>query len=95
MTTTSFDSLEEVYTINMTTLSTVSDFVTHWQNVNNILVLDTTLKTVDEFSTMTKVSVLNINNNRYLTSFNSALKFASDALDFSFNGEQTTVSFEI
>lgn len=94
LTTASFGSLEEVDTINMITLPAISDFATNLQNANNILVSDTTLETVDGFSTLKKVSVLNINNNRYLTSFNSDLKFVSDALDFSFNGNQAAVSFD-
>ena len=94
LTTASFGSLEEVDTIDMITLPAISDFATNLQSASNILVSDTSLETVDGFSTLKKVSVLNINNNRYLTSFNSDLESVSDALDFSFNGNQATVSFD-
>ena len=43
---------------------------------------------------MKEVAELNINNNRYLSSFNSSLESVSDSLQISFNGESTQVSFD-
>lgn len=94
LTSASFGSLERVDTIDMVTLPAISNFATNLQSANNILVSDTTLETVDGFSTLKNVKVLNINNNRFLTSFNSDLKTVVDALDFSFNGQEAEISFD-
>ncbi|CCK72310.1 Ecm33p KNAG_0J02300 [Huiozyma naganishii CBS 8797] len=89
----SFGSLEEVDTISMVTLPAISTFGSNIQSANNILISDTSLETVDGFATLKKVSELNINNNRYLTSFDSSLETVASSLQFSFNGEAAQVAF--
>lgn len=89
----SFGSLQQVDSIILQTLPAISTFSTNLQKANNIQISDTTLESVDGFSTLKEVSELNINNNRYLSSFNSSLETVSDSLQISFNGESTQVSF--
>ncbi|CAD1785260.1 similar to Saccharomyces cerevisiae YDR055W PST1 Cell wall protein that contains a putative GPI-attachment site [Maudiozyma barnettii] len=89
----SFGSLQQVDSIILQTLPAISTFSTNLQKANNIQISDTTLESVDGFSTLKEVSELNINNNRYLSSFNSSLESVSDSLQISFNGESTQVSF--
>ena len=89
----SFGSLQQVDSIVLQTLPAVSTFITNLQKANVIQISDTTLESVDGFSTLKEVSELNINNNRYLSSFNSSLESVSDSLQISFNGESTQVSF--
>lgn len=90
----SFGSLETVDTITLLTLPAIATFATNLQKASNIEISDTTLESVDGFATLKEVSVLDINNNRYLTSFNSALESVSEALQISFNGQSTEVSFD-
>ena len=94
LTSASFGSLQEVDSINMVTLPAISTFSTDLQNANNIIVSDTTLESVEGFSTLKKVNVFNINNNRYLNSFQSSLESVSDSLQFSSNGDNTTLAFD-
>lgn len=94
LTSASFGSLQEVDSINMVTLPAISIFSTDLQNANNIIVSDTTLESVEGFSTLKKVNVFNINNNRYLNSFQSSLESVSDSLQFSSNGDNTTLAFD-
>ncbi|AJQ00851.1 AVB_G0002640.mRNA.1.CDS.1 [Saccharomyces cerevisiae] len=94
LTSASFGSLQEVDSINMVTLPAISTFSTDLQNANNIIVSDTTLESVEGFSTLKKVNVFNINNNRYLNSFQSSLQSVSDSLQFSSNGDNTTLTFD-
>ncbi|AJQ08105.1 AHL_G0002740.mRNA.1.CDS.1 [Saccharomyces cerevisiae] len=94
LTSASFGSLQEVDSINMVTLPAISTFSTDLQNANNIIVSDTTLESVVGFSTLKKVNVFNINNNRYLNSFQSSLQSVSDSLQFSSNGDNTTLTFD-
>lgn len=89
----SFGSLQQVDSIVLQTLPAISTFITNLQKANVIQISDTTLESVDGFSTLKEVSELNINNNRYLSSFNSSLESVSDSLQISFNGESTQVSF--
>lgn len=94
LTSASFRSLIRVDTIDLVTLPAISNFVTNLQSADNILVSDTALETIDGFSTLKEINVLNINNNRFLTSFNSDLTSVWDALDFSFNGQEAEISFD-
>ena len=94
LTSASFGSLQEVDSINMVTLPAISTFSTDLQNANNIIVSDTTLESVEGFSTLKKVNVFNINNNRYLNSFQSSLESVSDSLQSSSNGDNTTLAFD-
>ncbi|CAI4037317.1 hypothetical protein SMKI_02G1870 [Saccharomyces mikatae IFO 1815] len=94
LTSASFGSLQEVDSISMITLPAISTFSTDLQNANNIVISDTTLESVEGFSTLKKVNVFNINNNRYLNSFQSSLQSVSDSLQFSSNGDNTTLAFD-
>ncbi|CAI4055424.1 Ecm33p SKDI_02G1830 [Saccharomyces kudriavzevii IFO 1802] len=94
LTSASFGSLQEVDSINLITLPAIATFSTDLQNANNIIVSDTALESVEGFSTLKKVSVFNINNNKYLTSFQSSLQSVSDSLQFSSNGDNTTLAFD-
>ncbi|GMM57441.1 hypothetical protein DAKH74_040570 [Maudiozyma humilis] len=89
----SFGSLQQVDSITLLTLPAIDTFITNLQKANNIQVSDTTLESVDGFSTLKEVAELNINNNRNLASFNSSLQTVSDSLQISFNAESTQVSF--
>ncbi|CCD22912.1 Ecm33p NDAI_0A07580 [Naumovozyma dairenensis CBS 421] len=90
----SFGSLAQVGSITLQTLPAITTFSSNLQNADDILISDTTLESVDGFSTLKKCSVININNNRYLTSFESALESISDSLQFSFNGDEANVTFD-
>lgn len=90
----SFGSLKEVDTINLLTLPAISTFASNLQSANNIIISDTSLESVDGFSSLKTVSAFNINNNRYLTSIKSTLQTVSDSLQVSFNGDKTAVSFD-
>lgn len=94
LTSASFGSLEEVDTINLITLPAISTFSSNLKSANNILISDTSLESIDGFSDLEEVVVFNINNNRYLTSLKSSVKTVSDSLQFSFNGDQSSLTFD-
>ncbi|CAI4059747.1 hypothetical protein SUVZ_04G2910 [Saccharomyces uvarum] len=94
LTSASFGSLQEVDSINLVTLPAISTFSTDLQTANNIYVSDTALESVEGFATLKNVNTFNINNNRYLTTFQSSLESVSDSLQFSSNGDNTTLAFD-
>lgn len=94
LTTASFGSLEKVDSINMITLPAISTFNSKLSSADNIYISDTTLETIDGFSVLSKVNSFNVNNNRFLTSMESALETVSDALSFQFNGENATIALD-
>lgn len=94
LTSASFGSLEQVDTIEFITLPAISTFTTSLKSANIIIVSDTSLESVNAFSSLQEVSVFNINNNRDLTNLESSLESVSDALEFSSNGNDANVTFD-
>lgn len=94
LTTASFGSLRTVGSISLITLPAISTFSTNLQSAQNIYISDTSLESIDGFSALTSVAIFNINNNRYLTSVESALNNVSNALQFSFNGQEAVLTFD-
>lgn len=90
----SFGSLEEVDTIQFITLPAISTFTTNLKSANIIYVSDTALETVNAFSSLQKVAVFNMNNNKGLTNLESDLETVSDSLEFSSNGNDANVTFD-
>ncbi|CCC71810.1 hypothetical protein NCAS_0I01420 [Naumovozyma castellii] len=92
--TASFGSLTKVDSISLITLPGIETFSSELESANQVLITDTSLESVDGFSTLTNCQVFNINNNNYLTTFKSALQSVSDSLQFSYNGQATNVTFD-
>ena len=61
---------------------------------DSIYISDTSLQSVDGFSVLKKVNVFNVNNNKRLTSIKSPVETVTDSLQFSFNGNQTKITFD-
>ncbi|CAI4055168.1 hypothetical protein N7582_000262 [Saccharomyces uvarum] len=94
LTSASFGSLQSVDSINLITLPAISTFTSNIKSANNIYISDTSLQSVDGFSVLKKVNVFNVNNNKLLTSIKSPVEAVTDALQFSFNGNQTKIVFD-
>lgn len=94
LTAASFGSLEEVDTIKFITLPAISTFTTNLKSANVIYVSDTSLETVNAFSSLQKVSSFNMNNNKGLGNLESDLETVEEALEFSSNGHDANVTFD-
>ncbi|EHN03163.1 Pst1p [Saccharomyces cerevisiae x Saccharomyces kudriavzevii VIN7] len=94
LTSASFGSLQSVDSINLITLPAISTFTSNIKSANNIYISDTALQSVDGFSVLKKVNVFNVNNNKRLTSIKSPVETVTDSLQFSFNGNQTKITFD-
>ncbi|CAI6425765.1 BFH_HP2_G0008810.mRNA.1.CDS.1 [Saccharomyces cerevisiae] len=94
LTSASFGSLQSVDSIKLITLPAISSFTSNIKSANNIYISDTSLQSVDGFSALKKVNVFNVNNNKKLTSIKSPVETVSDSLQFSFNGNQTKITFD-
>ena len=92
--TATFPELAEVDDIEMVALPAITDFAVNLGSVDNILISDTALEAIVGLGALQEINELNINNNRYLTSFNSSLKYVTESLQFTFNGMETAVKFD-
>lgn len=92
--TATFPELAEVDDIEMVALPAITDFAVNLGSVDNILISDTALEAIVGLGALQEINELNINNNRYLTSFNSSLKYITESLQFTFNGMETEVKFD-
>lgn len=90
----SFGSLASVDSIILVTLPAIDTFASNLQSANSIYISDTTLENIEGFSSLKNVKEFNINNNKDLTSVTSSLESVSDALEFSFNGNEASVVFD-
>ncbi|SCU93563.1 LAFA_0F17062g1_1 [Lachancea sp. 'fantastica'] len=90
----SFGALQEVNSIEFVTLPAISSVATNLKTVDQLLVSDTNLESIDGFNNLEKVSVFNVNNNRGLSKINSQLQSVSDALQVSYNGQDANVKFD-
>lgn len=90
----SFGSLETVDSIKLVTLPAIDTFTTNLKTAKSIYISDTSLQSIDSFAVLREVDVFNINNNKYLSSVKSSLQTVSDALQFSFNGDSTSIVFD-
>ncbi|AET41246.1 uncharacterized protein Ecym_7423 [Eremothecium cymbalariae DBVPG len=90
----SFGSLEEVSEIDFTTLPAVSNIITKLKSADKLIISDTNLESIDGFESLQSIQILNINNNKALATIRSQLKSVSNALDVSFNGRQSNVTFD-
>lgn len=90
----SFSSLTTIDSINLITLPALTTFTSNLASANSILISDTTLGSVDGFSSLQSVKTFNINNNKMLTSISSSLKNVTDSLQLSSNGEDSVTSFD-
>lgn len=90
----SLGSLKQVDSITFITLPALTTFNSPLESANNIYISDTTLESVEGFASLKSVRILDINNNRYLNSFDSSLETVSDSLSLSSNSDEVTVSFD-
>lgn len=90
----SFGSLQRVELIEFIALPALQTFTTNLRSANMIYISDTSLESVNAFSSLEEVAIFNFNNNRYLTNLQSTLRTVSNALEFSSNGEGANVTFD-
>ncbi|AAS50708.2 ABL063Cp [Eremothecium gossypii ATCC 10895] len=90
----SFGALEEVSMVQFQALPVVNNIVTSkLKTANDIVISNTNLRSIKEFTSLGAVQKFDVNNNRYLRSIDASIKTVGNSLALSSNDKIENITF--